>query len=44
MIRGWFDPEDKFPYVKGRVHFPRLRVMWDIEFLVDTGAETTVAV
>ena len=41
MIAGWFDPANGSPYVKGTVHFPRLRLFAEETFLVDTGSTTT---
>ena len=40
MIVGWFDEFDR-PFVECSVSIPRLRVRGTVEFLFDTGAETT---
>ena len=41
MIAGYFGP-DGSPYVNARVNLPRLGVVGDAHFLVDTGTDTTI--
>ena len=41
MITGYFAP-DGSPYVKGRVSLPRIGVVGDVHFLVDTGTDATI--
>ena len=41
MIAGYF-AADGSPYVKARVNLPRLGVVGDVNFLVDTGTDTTI--
>ena len=41
MISGYF-ASDGSPYVKARVRLPRLGVVGEVHFLVDTGTDTTV--
>ncbi len=41
MIEGSFDRVRRRPYVQGRLFLPRLGVDRNIDFLVDTGADTT---
>ena len=41
MIRGWFDYQGR-PYVQGWLILPRLKIQGDVEFLVDTGADSTI--
>ena len=41
MITGYFAP-DGSPHVKARVSLPRLGVVGEVDFLVDTGTDTTI--
>lgn len=41
MISGYF-AEDGEPYVRCRVHLPRFSLVEEIDFLVDTGSDTTI--
>ena len=41
MIRGRFDHQGR-PYVQGWLILPRLNIQGDVEFLVDTGADSTI--
>lgn len=41
MISGYFT-EDGEPYVRCRVHLPRFSLVAEIDFLVDTGSDTTI--
>ena len=41
MIEGYFDSVYGRPYVQGRLYLPRLRVFGYVDFLVDTGADTS---
>ena len=41
VIRGRFDQQGR-PYVQGWLILPRLNIQGDIEFLVDTGADSTI--
>ena len=41
MIQGRFDQQRR-PYVPGWLILPRLGVQGDVEFLVDTGADSTI--
>ena len=41
MIEGYFDSVYGRPYVQGRLYLPRLRVYGNVDFLVDTGADTS---
>lgn len=41
MIRGQFDDQGR-PYVQGWLILPRLNVQGEVEFLVDTGADSTI--
>lgn len=41
MIAGYFEPDGR-PYVRGRLFLPRLGVRGDVDFLIDTGAVSTV--
>ncbi len=41
MIAGYFTP-DGHPMVRVRVSLPRLGVVNDVYFLVDTGSDTTI--
>ena len=41
MIQGRFDHQRR-PYVQGRLLLPRLNIQGDIDFLVDTGADSTI--
>ena len=41
MIAGYFAP-DGSPRVKARLHLPGLGVLGDVDFLVDTGTDTTI--
>ena len=41
MIAGYF-AIDGSPYVKARVNLPRIGMVGDVNFLVDTGSETTI--
>lgn len=41
MITGYFAP-DGSPYVKARVNLPRLGALGEVDFLVDTGTDTTI--
>ena len=40
MITGTFD-ENGRPYVQGRLVIPRLKLDWHVDFLVDTGADSS---
>ena len=40
MIFGWFSFRG-YPYVRARVTIPRLGIQDEVEFLVDTGADST---
>jgi hypothetical protein len=41
MIVGYFAP-DGSPYAKARVNLPRIGVIGNVNFLVDTGTDTTI--
>ena len=41
MITGYFAP-DGSPRVKARVNLPRLGVVGDVNFLIDTGTDATI--
>ena len=41
MISGYF-AGDGGPYVRCRLHLPRLAIIEDVDFLVDTGTDTTI--
>ena len=41
MITGYFAP-DRSPYVKARVNLPLLGALGEVDFLVDTGTDTTI--
>ena len=41
MITGYFAP-DGSPYVRARVNLPQLGVVGAVNFLVDTGTDTTI--
>jgi len=41
MIHGHFSP-DGSPYVRARVNLPGLGVVGEVNFLVDTGTDTTI--
>ena len=41
MIKGRFNEFTGRPYVRGRLFLPRFRIHGYIDFLVDTGADTT---
>ena len=41
MIAGYFTADGR-PVIKARVNLPRLGVMGDVDFLVDTGSDTTI--
>ena len=41
MIAGRFE-QDGRPVIRARVNLPRLGVMGDVNFLVDTGSDTTI--
>ena len=41
MIAGRFE-QDGRPVIRARVNLPRLGVMGDVDFLVDTGSDTTI--
>lgn len=41
MIRGRFDHQGR-PYVPGRLILPRFNIQGEVEFLVDTGADSTI--
>ncbi len=42
MIRGTFEEPEGRPYVQGRFYVPSLKIMSTVDFLVDTGADTTM--
>lgn len=41
ILQGRFGDTSGRPYLEGRLHIPRLRLVTDISFLVDTGADST---
>ena len=41
MIAGYFTADGR-PVIKARVNLPRLGVIGDVDFLVDTGSDTTI--
>lgn len=41
MISGYFAADGR-PYVRCRLHLPRLSIIEDVDFLVDTGTDTTI--
>lgn len=42
MLRGFFKAIDGSPYLRGRIIIPRLNFFAELDFLVDTGADTTL--
>ncbi len=42
MLQGRYGDTTNAPYVEARLHIPRLGIVSDISFLVDTGADTTM--
>ncbi len=42
MLQGWYEEVTGRPYLKGRLFLPRLQVRQDLDFIVDTGADSTV--
>ena len=42
MIRGRFGDTTGRPYIEGRLSIPRLGIVGDISFIMDTGADTSV--
>ena len=42
MLRGRFGSTSGQPYIAARVYIPRLGVVGNVSFLLDTGAESTV--
>ena len=41
MIAGYFAEHGR-PYVRCRLHLPRLGIIQDVDFLVDTGTDATI--
>lgn len=41
MINGYFT-NDGLPYVEGRLFLPRLGIFGPVDFLIDTGSDTTI--
>ena len=41
MIDGYFEADGR-PYVRCRLHLPRFQAVEEVDFLVDTGADTTI--
>jgi hypothetical protein len=42
VLRGRFGDTSGRPYVEGRLSFPRLRIVGDISFILDTGADKSL--
>ncbi len=42
MLGGFFDSGNGSPYLQGRIILPGLNFIADVDFLVDTGADTTL--
>lgn len=42
LVKGTFDPENRRPYVQGLLFIPRWHKWQRIDFLVDTGSDSTI--